>query len=658
MGDLPTPPPVGALEHWRRLLATRWKAGAAVFLAVLGLAASLVLLSRPVYRAEARLRIGEPPPMSGVSPAAGILSFFRSGGDPFANDLELLKSRTVAEGVVEDAALNLVIDAPRGWHRDSLFSRLEATRSTPKARYRLDPTPEGTVTIRMTAPDDSLIRTARPGEEIAFGSVTLVLNDCMVSGERCAGAPRTFSIRTLPFGEAVRQTRGRLSAQRTRREANVLDLSYDHPDPGLARRVVEAGLTRFLALRATVQRRESGQTVDSLKDVARQTLAELHRAEQALKRWQERTRLIAPDDQSKVLVERYSDLSAQIAAVKTELGALDPLLARVEGDTAAGPAWADLVAFPRFVQNQTIGALVAQLTELERDRLALASRRTPENRDLRVLDQQVQKLQASLESLVRGYREATINELAGFRSELRQLDSMLGSAPSSTLELARRQRDVRLLSEVYLLTQQRLRQEELREALTFSNVQVIDPPALRYKPVWPRKKLGLGVGFLVAGVFGLLAMAVQERADRSVRGLRDIGVALDAPVLLLVAADESAGIATTTEQASLFWRQTREGGTPRLVPTGEAEAPLAELLAQSLSAAGVATVALKRAADTLEGAAAAAASGGPVALVVNVGRTRHPELARAATLLRAAGARVTGVVAIVPATLNGRATWL
>ncbi|MBI2535968.1 MAG: hypothetical protein HYW06_03155 [Gemmatimonadetes bacterium] len=621
MGDLPTPPPVGALEHWRRLLATRWKAGAAVFLAVLGLAASLVLLSRPVYRAEARLRIGEPPPMSGVSPAAGILSFFRSGGDPFANDLELLKSRTVAEGVVEDAALNLVIDAPRGWHRDSLFSRLEATRSTPKARYRLDPTPEGTVTVRMTSPDDWLIGTVRPGEAMAFGSVTLVLNDCVVGGERCAGAPRTFSIRTLPFGEAVRQTRGRLSAQRTRREANVLDLSYDHPDPG-------------------------------------QALAELRRAEQALKRWQERTRLIAPDEQSKVLVERYSDLSAQIAAVKTELGALDPLLARVEGDTAAAPAWADLVAFPRFVQNQTIGALVAQLTELERDRLALASRRTPENRDLRVLDQQVQKLQASLESLVRGYREATINELAGFRSELRQLDSMLGSAPSSTLELARRQRDVRLLSEVYLLTQQRLRQEELREALTFSNVQVIDPPALRYKPVWPRKKLGLGVGFLVAGVFGLLAMAVQERADRSVRGLRDIGVALDAPVLLLVAADESAGIATTTEQASLFWRQTREGGTPRLVPTGEAEAPLAELLAKSLSAAGVATVALKRAADTVEGAAAAAASGGPVALVVNVGRTRHPELARAATLLRAAGARVTGVVAIVPATLNGRATWL
>ena len=60
--------------------------------------------------------------------------------------------------------------------------------------------------------------------------------------------------------------------------------------------------------------------------------------------------------------------------------------------------------------------------------------------------------------------------------------------PARVAELGRRQRDVRLLSEIVVLTEQRLRQEELREALTYSNVQVIDPPALRDRPVWPRKK--------------------------------------------------------------------------------------------------------------------------------------------------------------------------
>ncbi len=506
MGDLSAPAAVGALEHWGRMLATRWRSGLAVFLTVFLLSLGMVFLTRPVYRAEARLRIGEPPPASGVSPAAGVLSFFRTGGDPFANDLELLKSRTVAEGVVEDAALNVVIAAPRGWHRDSLFATLQASRSTPKAGYQVRPAENGGFTVRMTSPEDSAIGTVRPGEEIRFGGVTVALRP------RHPSPPR-LSIRTIPFGEAVRQTRSRLSAERTRRDANVLDLSYDHQDPGLAVQVLNAAVNRFLALRATVQQRESGQTVDSLHHVAAQTRAELARAEAALKAWQEQTRLIAPDDQAQAVVERYSDVSVQLAQVRAELDALDILLAPLEADARAGaaPSWTTLVAFPRFVQNETVGNLVTQLTTLERERLSLASRRSPENRDLKLLNQQVRRLEASLESLVQGYRDALVNQRAGLETQMRELDSLLSGAPSLTLELARRQRDVRLLSEMYLLTQQRLRQEQLRVALTFSNVQVIDPPALRYKPVWPRKKLGLGVGLLLAGLFGLLAMAAHDR---------------------------------------------------------------------------------------------------------------------------------------------------
>ena len=512
MGDPTTPPFAGALEQWVRVLAARWRTGLAVFLPILGLAVGLVFLTRPIYRAEARLRIGEPPPMSGVSPAAGILSFFRTGGDPFANDLELLDSRTVAEGVVEDAALNVVVEAPRGWHRDSLVSKLEATRSTTKARYQVRASPEGGFTIRMTSPQDSLIGTVRPGTVITFGAVTLALRAPGTGPHDSAHrAPPAFTIRTLPFGEAVRQTRARLTPERTRRDANVLDISYDHQDPGLATQVVGAMVSRFLALRATVQRRESGQTVDSLRQVAAQTLAELTLAESSLNDWQERTRLIAPDDQSRAVVERHSEVSAQMARTRTELVALDSLLARVERDTGGVRPRPDLMAFPRFVQNETVGGLVAQLAALERERLSLAARRSPENRDMRVLDGQIRQLEASLESVVRGYRDAMVNEMAGLATQMRQLDSLVGNTPRATLELARRQREVRLLSDVYRLTQERLRQEELREALTFSNVQVIDPPALRYKPVWPRKTLGLGVGFMLAGIFGLLAMAARQR---------------------------------------------------------------------------------------------------------------------------------------------------
>ncbi len=68
--------------------------------------------------------------MSGVSPNAGILSFFQLGGDAFSNDLELFGSRTLAEDVVLEVALNVQLDAPRGVYRDHVLASLSTSRVT------------------------------------------------------------------------------------------------------------------------------------------------------------------------------------------------------------------------------------------------------------------------------------------------------------------------------------------------------------------------------------------------------------------------------------------------------------------------------------------------------------------------------------------------
>ena len=78
-----------SLVKWLGLLRRRRVSGIFVFTVVLAVAVVVLVAARPIYRAEARLRLGEPPPMSGVSPNAGILSIFQLGGDAFSNDLEL-----------------------------------------------------------------------------------------------------------------------------------------------------------------------------------------------------------------------------------------------------------------------------------------------------------------------------------------------------------------------------------------------------------------------------------------------------------------------------------------------------------------------------------------------------------------------------------------
>lgn len=666
----------GVLESWSALLRRRWPSGLVVFLAVMLLSVAVVFLSRPIYRAESRLRLGEPPPSTGVSPNAGIFGLFRVGGDPFANDLELLGSRTVAAGVVSDRVLHVILVAPRGWHRDSIFQLLESGQGTSRASFETTWTEDGSVQVRMTAPADSLIGSVAPGARISFGGVTASFLPWRPQ------MPREVTIRTVPFAEAVRLTGEAVQYERTARDANVVEIRFEHTDPDLARGVVESVVARFTELRAAIQRRESGETSDSLRVVAAETRVELAQAEADLEEFERRSRLVSAEAQSAAFIERYGEAVTELERGRAELAAVESVLARTADVAKSSEAWTRLASHPRFLDNPTVGVMLERLTELEGQRTEAAARRTDVSADVRVLDEQIGYLDGALRSLARNYREGLEEQVADLARRVASMEATLAATPAQIIELGRRQRAVRLLSEVLVLTEQRLRQEELREALTFSNVQVIDPPALRDRPVWPPKKLGLAVGFLLASVFGALAVVVQERADRSVRRAAEIRAAIGVPVIAAVTRGPDGTVTLGPDDAGTLIRHAAgDGRAGRLVLIAVTEEGPARELARALwargaprlreggdsgvadeapAATGVAVTAVERdagAARTLEvsvlprphsfaEAAQAAAGGASVTLVVEHARTRRDELRRLLELLTDAGAAVAGVIVV------------
>jgi uncharacterized protein involved in exopolysaccharide biosynthesis len=670
----------GVVAGWGAVLRRRWRAGSALFLGTAGLAATVLLLARPVWRAESSLRLGAPAPVGGVSlggtgSPAGLFSLFQQmTGDPFANELELLSSRTVVEGVVEDEALNVQLDAPRGWYRDSLFSSLGADRSTGRAAYRVEWLPAGRVRVSRTAPDEAPVGEFAPGEAARFGGVRVAFRLWR------AGMPREVALRTLPFGDATRRTGPRLVAERQRREANLVKLSYDDPDPGLALGVVRSASARYAALRTELQRRESSETTDSLRGLADRTLAELRRQEDGLERFERDSRLVAPEAQSEEYVKRRGELVTSLAKARAELAGTEDVLRRVDIPRAdGGSAWAGLVAHPTFMENQALGDLLTRLVGLEEQRIELAGRRTAEDRQVRVLDTQIAHLDESLRSLVRQYRDGVAREVVMLEGELAKVDAALDRVPAGAVELGRRTRSVRLLSEVYLFTDQRLRQESLRDAVSFATVQVVDPPAVLFKPIWPRKGLGMAAGLMLALVFSALGMALSERADGTIRSVRELRARVDAPVLATLVAPPGGEIRLPPRERRAILGARRSRVPDRrltLVPVDDPSE--AEALARALAGAraprpapvpaGAGEAAAGNGGDPAPvkagpgpgdnaSALEVASTGGDVVLVARAGATRLEDLAAATARLREVDARVAGVVLLARDDRQASAAW-
>ncbi len=293
------------------------------------------------------------------------------------------------------------------------------------------------------------------------------------------------------------------------------------------------------------------------------------------------------------------------------------------------------------------------------------------------------------------------------------MDRSLAGVPAQAIELGRRQRDVRILSEVMVLTEQRLRQEELRQALTFANVQVIDPPELLPRPVWPRKKLGLLVAIMLGGGFALLGMVVVERADGAVRSAEEIRRIAGAPVLATPVRVRDGDYAFHGAEARAVLQKAVASGTgARLVilapvddrvdpgalrdallrdgegapdtgsvsrirgaraatplgagpsgsgppdgggngPGGVAPRPPSEGAASHEQVEVVAAAPL----DRVGTAAEAAARGGAVVLVGAYGRTGAARLASGVSLRREVGEEAEGVVVVCDGEKEVRAAW-
>ncbi len=662
-----------AVASWAAIARRRMGVGAPIFLVVAALAVALVFLSRPIWRVEASLRLGAPAamgglPVGGAGSPVGLFSLFQQmTGDPFANEQELLSSRTVVEGVVRDNALDVQVDAPRGWYRDSLFLELRTVADWPESgTYRVHWGDDGRIHVRRTEPTSGPESSVTPGATLTFGPVVARFRAWH------PGMPRAVELRTRPLGEAVRRTSSRLRVERVRRDANLVALHYDDPDPGLATDVVRSAIGHYTVLRAELSRRESGETVDSLGTVIERTHAELTAAEAGLASFERENRLVDPGAQSKAFVEQQADVLADLARARGELEGVDQVVQRLDSIRDPGAAWPGLAAHPTFLGNETLGGMLSTLVSLQQQRIDLASRRTENSRELRALDDRIAYLDGSLRALVRDYRRSVAQQVVRLEARAAQFDSLLASAPAAAMELGRRERRVRQLSEIYLFADQRRRQESIRDALSFASVQVVDPPDVLFKPVWPRKKLGLGVGLLIALGASMLGMIAVERADHSVRTASDLTALLRLPVVAALEAPRDGVVQIAPGDRAAILRGIVACGvvhaivvTPVGTASSDAEAVAGALREDHGSDRALLPERIHREGDSTavrcaepSAVAPADGDGAVVLLVARQGVTNANQAMRARRLLERTGARVCGAVLLCASPRLVEEAWL
>jgi uncharacterized protein involved in exopolysaccharide biosynthesis len=651
-----------ALRRGWRSLALAALAGLAIAAAVLAWAprryegAATVLL-RSAQDAGGSLlgRLGVPAELAPGALGGALKS-------PMETELEILGSRSVLGNVSDSLGLQVRVLSPVGrppWTLlaprpyEGSFRKLNLTFEREGAGYR----------VRGRGVDGRIA----PGAPLTTPAGTLTL---------AAGPlPARFEVQLLDREDAMERLAERVSVEKSGGE--VARVGYAAPDSLSAAAVPNAIVQAYLQRRRTTDRGVNQHRAEFVAAQVDSVSRQLADAELALRRYQEESGVVDPKLVGEIDLEAASRVREQLAGNQVESVALEQMLREVGAGTMSAR---QLAAYPSFLRSGAVNELLSQLAELETERAALLERRTEADPEVAALTRRASDLERQLQPLGTAYAQSLGRQRAELQQQAARFESALASLPASAQEFARREREVRRLSQVSLALQTQLLDARLAAIGEGGEVRQIDDALIPKRPAFPRpvKTLGGGTGAgVLVGVLLVLGVAFfSPRVAGPAEASRLVGVpaaALGAASPLFVAVVRRHGAFTVVplDDASAGERVARWlGGVPSTNGDGASNGTHADALAavhafphasavggESDAARGGRATLAPRFASTAAPAAVLPpllsdptapqllAPGRPVVLAVGRGTSRAA-LVDAAAAVRVAGAEIVGCVIV------------
>lgn len=509
----------------------------AITLIVAGIAAVVATsYQTPLYQSTATVLFTEP--RAGLSLSEqGPATSLGGEGSSLDTDMAVMNSRQVAMRAAEILGFNVVFHDSAVRQTD-LFNRVTAIGDVVvPGTYRLARRDGG---FRLTDMDGQVIRdSVEPGETVVLGGVRIVFSDRLLT----VGQDEiVFDLVDLPA--AADGLRGAVTIMRIGGPARVATITHRNTDPVLAAAVPNAFAQAFIERKAESGRSVLSDQVAFLESQVDDYAQDLIRAEDALRDYRSRTRVIDLEAESTEQVARLTEFQIRRDTLEADRAALDRLLREAESDVDSPISpYRQLASFPDLFSNQVVQDLFRSLTEVENDRSELLARRTPGSLDIQALDQRIDDLESQLYQMAVNYRSSLASQIDAAEAGIERISDELGGIPSRELDYDRLAREQAQVAEMYSILEQRLKESEIQLAAQQEPVEVLDPALVPRFPVSPQPRVNLMLGLLAGLLAGLAIVYLRSRLDDTLRRPEEVHFQAALPLLgtIPVVGAEKAG---------------------------------------------------------------------------------------------------------------------
>jgi tyrosine-protein kinase Etk/Wzc len=417
------------------------------------------------------------------------------------NEVEILKTRMLAEKVVKDLNLNVA------YYKKGRVNDVELYQNNLPFAIEIlgseDSIVATTFDMEVLEPELLLIeyqdsRKITVSSKIPFGK-TFIMEGIgalrFVKNNNIPLRDKYYRFHISSVQEAISLLRKDITVAVTNKLVTTIDLSMNHHIPKKGEDILFKLIEEYLKQNILDKNRVADSTIKFINERLLFVSRELGDIEGDIQSFKQGNKLADLSEQSRLLLINTSDYLKRIAEIETQLNILSGLEDYLKDESknkrvVPSSVLANDIVFSKLVE--TYNGLL-----LERDRQLLTS--TEDNPYIKNLDERIRALRGAMLSNLASTRSSMQISRNQLQKDLIQFENQIRNVPAherTYLDLARQQQ---IKQELYLFLLQKREEAALSKTSNISSARVIDVPKSESLPYSPNKMLVFLLG-LTAGL--------------------------------------------------------------------------------------------------------------------------------------------------------------
>lgn len=508
------------IKQYLLLILRRKELIISVFLVVFGITAVKTYTTVPIYESGANFQIEE---LTRESSLLGELVKW-ARYNPLYTEMEIFKSRTIAEEVVKELHLDeVIVEKTPG-----LDFRLRGLMVNEGERGKVFTVSFSDSPGHFVVTDGGkgAIGEGEVGTPFVGNPISFLLSDSN------AKEGNFFRVRVRPLDDVVSELVGGVNIQEMGNQTNLLSVTLKSTSPNVARDALAKWLEVYIRRNLMRRSQEASQALDFIESQLNITKKNLEGAEDEMDTYKTSEQgIVILSEEAEALISKLSDFEkskVEVTLKEKEIG--DLYAALKKGRTSK-----DFLS-SGYIDDPVISNMVSDLTKLLLEREKLLFDYTENHPLVKTLTSQIEGikrrildgLETSLKALEK--KEKALNDL------VTHYDDELKEIPATQRQLARLVRATKVNEDMYTFLLKKHEDARVAKAATISNIRILDPPFLPTEPIEPRKRKNLSVG-LFAGILAGLSLAfLLEIMDTTIKTTEEIEKGLSLPLFGVIPA--------------------------------------------------------------------------------------------------------------------------